>query len=114
MATLKINPDFAAVLGSFGMGAGDFFLAAGLYLAGKISFGAAVALDGLGYEEFHYRLKEHFGHGFIINDETARQDLRLGAVPTETEHLLRSPANARSNRRTPTGRQRPTESARRR
>jgi hypothetical protein len=79
MATLHLNPDFAPVLELFGAGAGDFFLAAGLYHAGKISFGAAAALAGLGYEEFHYRLKEHFGHGFIIDDETAREDLDLGA-----------------------------------
>ena len=45
--------------------------------AHKISFGAAAALAGLGYEEFHYRLKEHFGHGFIIDDETVDEDLRL-------------------------------------
>lgn len=80
MSALKLNPDFATVLEPFGAGAEDFFLAASLYHAGKISFGAAAALAGLGYEEFHYRLKEHFGHGFIIDDETAREDLSLGAA----------------------------------
>jgi hypothetical protein len=39
----------------------------------KVSFGAVAALAGLQYEEFHYRLKEHFA----IDDETARDDLRL-------------------------------------
>jgi predicted HTH domain antitoxin len=73
------NPDFATILEPFGEGAEAFFLAASLYHAGKVSFGAAAALSGLGYEEFHYRLKEHFGHGFRIEDAIARDDLRLGA-----------------------------------
>ncbi|MBK1630228.1 hypothetical protein CKO31_05605 [Thiohalocapsa halophila] len=77
MSVPTINPEFAPVLESLGDGAGDFFLAASLYHAHKISFGAAAALAGLGYEEFHYRLKEHFGSGFAIDDETIREDLRL-------------------------------------
>ncbi len=77
MPTLTISPDFAPVLETLGKGASDFFLAAGLYHAHKVSFGAAAALAGLGYEEFHYRLKEHFGHGFIIADETVEENLRL-------------------------------------
>ena len=93
MTAPTINPDFAPILQPFGEGAADFFLATGLYNARKISFGGAAALAGLGYEEFHYRLKEHFGHGFIIDDETAREDLRYAS--DETAHLLRSPANAR-------------------
>ncbi len=77
MPAPTINPDFAPVLEPFGSGAGNFFLAAGLYHAHKISFAAAAALSGLGYDEFHYRLKEHFGHGFMIADESVREDLRL-------------------------------------
>jgi hypothetical protein len=77
MSAPTINPDFAPVLEPLGSGAGDFFLAASLYHAHKISFGTGAALAGLGYEEFHYRLKEHFGHGFAIHDETVREDLRL-------------------------------------
>jgi hypothetical protein len=77
MSAPTINPEFAPVLEPLGSGAGDFFLAASLYHAHKISFGAAAALAGLGYEEFHYRLKEHFGSGFAIDDETVREDLRL-------------------------------------
>jgi hypothetical protein len=83
MPAPTINPDFASVLEPLGDGAGDFFLAASLYHAHKISFGAAAALAGLGYEEFHYRLKEHFGHGFTIDDETVREDLRLVEELTE-------------------------------
>jgi hypothetical protein len=90
MGTLTLNPEFEPVLETLGAGAGDFFLAAGLYHAGKVSFGAAAALAGLGYAEFHYRLKEHFGHGFIIDDDIAREDLRLGVSLAETGHSLRS------------------------
>lgn len=76
MPAQTMNPDFATVLEPLGQGAANFFLAAGLYHAHKISF-AAAALAGLGFDEFHYRLKEHFGHGFVIDDETALEDLRL-------------------------------------
>ena len=77
MSTPTINPDFAPVLETLGKGASDFSLAAGLYHANKVSFGAAAALAGLGYDEFHFRLKEHFGHGFVIADETVEEDLQL-------------------------------------
>jgi hypothetical protein len=77
MSAPQINPAFGSVLEPLGAGAGDFFLAASLYHAGKISFSAAAASAGLGFEEFHYRLKEHFGHGFIMDDETVLEDLRL-------------------------------------
>jgi len=77
MSTAQINPDFVPVLEPLGQGAGDFFLAASLYHAHKVSFAAAAALAGLGFDEFHYRLKEHFGYGMVIDDETVREDLRL-------------------------------------
>ncbi len=78
MPTPTINPDFTPVLEPLGNGAGDFFLAAGgLYHAHKISFGAAAALAALGYEEFHDRLKEHFGPDFVIADEAVEEDLQL-------------------------------------
>ncbi|MGB4336227.1 MAG: hypothetical protein WBJ41_15415 [Chromatiaceae bacterium] len=77
MPAQTMNPDFSPVLEPLGQGAANFFLAAGLYHAHKISFAAAAALAGLGFDEFHYRLKEHFGHGFVIDDETALEDLRL-------------------------------------
>lgn len=77
MSSPQINPAFGAVLEPLGVGAGDFFLAAGLYHAGKIRFSTAAAFAGLGFEEFHYRLKEHFGHGFVLDDESVVEDLRL-------------------------------------
>ncbi|WP_295436513.1 hypothetical protein [uncultured Thiodictyon sp.] len=77
MSTPQINPDFMPVLESLGQDAGNFFLSASLYHAHKISFAAAAALAGLGFDEFHYRLKEHFGYGMVIDDETVREDIRL-------------------------------------
>jgi hypothetical protein len=77
MSKPPINPDFVPVLEPLGQGAADFFLAASLYRAHKIGFAAAAALGGLGFDEFHDRLKEHFGYGMVIEDETVREDLRL-------------------------------------
>jgi hypothetical protein len=76
MAAPQINPAFSPVLEPLGTKAGDFFLAASLYHAHKVSFSAAAALAGLQFEEFHYRLREHFGAGFMVEDETALEDLR--------------------------------------
>ncbi len=77
MSTAQINPEFVPALESLGQGAGDLFLAASLYHAHKVSFAAAAALAGLGFDEFHDRLKERFGYGMVIEDETVRDDLRL-------------------------------------
>lgn len=75
MNALRLKPDFAEILQSLGANAGDFFLAASLYHAQKISFAAAAALAGLSFEEFNYRLREHFGQGFIVRDETVMEDI---------------------------------------
>ncbi|TCT22218.1 UPF0175 family protein [Thiobaca trueperi] len=77
MSTPQVNPEFAQILQPLGTGAIDFFLAASLYQARKISFSAAAALAGLGFDEFHYRLKEHFGAGFAINDTVVLEDMAL-------------------------------------
>ena len=71
----QLNPGFSEVLQSLGANAGDFFLAASLYHAHKVSFSAASELDGLGFEEFHYRLKEHFGKGFVLDDDIVLEDI---------------------------------------
>jgi hypothetical protein len=76
MSTFPINPNFSEILGPLGNGAGDFFLAASLYHARKVSFSAAAELAGLGFEEFHYRLKEHFGRGFVLDDDTVLEDIK--------------------------------------
>jgi len=88
------HPNFATILEPFGDGAEDFFLAASLYHAGKVSFGTAAALSGLGHKEFHYRLKEHFGYGFRIEDDAAREDLSLGVELAGTFFCSTFPTSA--------------------
>ena len=69
--------EFDEVLEPLGKNAAEFFLAAGLYHARKISFSAAAALANLSFDEFLYRLREHFDTGFVIDDEVVAEDLAL-------------------------------------
>lgn len=75
MTALQFKPEFAEILQPLGVNAGDFFLAASLYHSHKVSFAAAAELAGLSLEEFHYRLREHFGHGFMLDDATVSEDI---------------------------------------
>ena len=52
-------------------------MAASLYHSRKISFSAAAALANLSFDEFLFRLKEHFDTGFIIDDESVLEDLKM-------------------------------------
>ncbi len=72
-----LKPEFADVLQPLGADAADFFLAASLYHARKVSFAAAADLAGLGLEEFHYRLREHFGRGFTLDDDIVMEDIAM-------------------------------------
>ncbi len=72
---LNLKPEFDEALEPFGAEAAGFFLAASLYHAHKVSFAAAAALADLSFEEFLYRLKEHFGSGFRAADESVLEDL---------------------------------------
>ncbi len=71
----KLNPRFIEVLEPYGTNATAFFLAASLYYAHKVSFEAAAALAEMSFEEFHYRLKEHFDIGYIFADEAVLEDI---------------------------------------
>jgi len=51
----QLNPHFYEVLESYGSQSAEFFLAASLYHAHKVSFGTAASLAKLGFDEFHYR-----------------------------------------------------------
>ena len=62
-----------------GENAAAFFLAAGLYFAHKVSFAAAVALADLSFNEFLYRLQEHFGVGFQVSDDSVLEYLQTVA-----------------------------------
>ena len=82
MSTPQPNPSFSDVLLPLGAGAEDFFLAASLYHAHKVSFSAAATLAGLSLEEFHYRLREHFGKGLAVDDETVLEDIEAAGDQT--------------------------------
>ena len=76
MAVMLKN-EFDEVLEPLGKNAAEFFLAAGLYHAKKISFSAAAALANLSFDEFLYRLREHFDTGFVIDDDVVAEDLAM-------------------------------------
>ncbi len=71
----NFKPHFHEILEPIGAGATEFFLAASLYHAHKVSFEAAAALADLSFDEFHYRLKEHFQIGYIFDDENILEDI---------------------------------------
>ena len=72
---LQLNRKLEEVLEPLGHEAANFFLAASLYHAHKISFSAAAALSDLSFEAFLSRLQEHFDSGFWIADETVLEDI---------------------------------------
>ena len=67
---------FNDILEPLGAQSAQFFLAASLYHAKKVSFHRAAQLAGLSFEEFKARLKEHFSTGYILSNETAMDDLQ--------------------------------------
>jgi len=75
--SIQPQPEFEELLQPFGSNAAEFFLAASLYHARKISFASAAQLAGLGFESFQARLTEHFNQGFIIDDETVLEDIEF-------------------------------------
>jgi len=66
---------FNEILEPLGAQSAQFFLAASLYHAKKVSFQRAAELAGLPFEEFKARLKEHFSTGFILADEAVMADI---------------------------------------
>jgi len=72
---IQLKTDFEEVLEPLGNQAVEFFLAASLYHAHKVSFAAAANLAGMSFEGFLMRLQEHFGTGFLIADESIEEDL---------------------------------------
>ena len=67
---------FDEILEPLGSNAADFFLAASLYHAHKISFATAASLADLTFEAFLSRLEEHFGKGFLLDDQVVLDDLQ--------------------------------------
>ncbi len=72
----QLNPHFYEILEPYGSQSAEFFLAASLYHAHKVSFGAAASLAKLSFDEFYYRLKEHFDVAYIFADETVLDDIQ--------------------------------------
>ena len=66
---------FNDILEPLGAQSAQFFLAASLYHAKKVSFHRAAELAGLSFDEFKARLKEHFSTGYIYSDESVKSDL---------------------------------------
>lgn len=63
---VELQPEFEEVLQPLGLHAIEFFLAASLYHAGKISFASAAHIAVLSFEAFSDRLVEHFDQGYRI------------------------------------------------
>ncbi len=73
---VELQPEFDEVLQPFGNHAVEFFLAASLYHARKISFASAAYLAGLNFDAFLSRLQEHFSQGYVIADDCILEDLK--------------------------------------
>ncbi len=72
---LQLQPEFDDILQPLGHHAAEFFLAASLYHAGKLSFASAAHMAGLDFDGFKSRLTEHFNQGFIIAEPCVLEDI---------------------------------------
>jgi len=72
---IELQADLNEVIQPLGNNAVEFFLAASLYHARKVSFASAAHLAGLSFEGFRYRLEEHFDQAYIIADESVLEDI---------------------------------------
>ncbi|WP_019866546.1 UPF0175 family protein [Methylovulum miyakonense] len=72
---IQFPPEFDDILQALGSHAAEFFLAASLYHARKISFASAAHMAGLDFDSFKTRLTEHFNQGFIMADEGVLEDM---------------------------------------
>ena len=80
--SLTLNAEFEEILEPLGKASTNFFLAAGLYHAHKLSFSAAAHLADLSFEDFAARLREHFDSGFWVVDDTVVEDIEtVRAMP---------------------------------
>ncbi|QEP43010.1 hypothetical protein D5085_07685 [Ectothiorhodospiraceae bacterium BW-2] len=75
--SLALNHQFEEILEPLGQHSVNFFMAAALYHAHKLSFTAAASLAGLEFEAFAVLLKERYGSGFWITDEVGHEDIQL-------------------------------------
>jgi predicted HTH domain antitoxin len=73
---IQLQPEFDDILQPLGSSAAEFFLAASLYHARKISFASAAHMAGLDFESFKSRLMEHFNQGYILAEECILEDIQ--------------------------------------
>ncbi len=73
---IQLHSEFDDILQPLGNNAAEFFLAASLYHARKVSFAMAAHMAGLDFDSFKIRLIEHFNKGFIIADECVLEDIQ--------------------------------------
>lgn len=73
---IQLQPEFDDILQPLGSSAAEFFLAASLYHARKISFASAAHMAGLDFESFKSRLIEHFDQGYILAEECVLEDIQ--------------------------------------
>ena len=78
--SLAINSDFEEVLEPLGKESANFFLAAALYHAHRLSFAAAASLAGLRFEDFAARLREHFDTGFRLDEQVVDEDIQTAVA----------------------------------
>ncbi|WP_353570346.1 UPF0175 family protein [Candidatus Albibeggiatoa sp. nov. BB20] len=72
---VQLKPDFETILKPLGYQTVEFYLAASLYHAHKISFATAASLAGMGFDTFLNQLQEQFDVGFIMTNKSVEQDL---------------------------------------
>lgn len=73
---IQLQPEFDDILQPLGNAAAEFFLAASLYHARKISFASAAHMAGLDFVSFKSRLMEHFNQGYILAEECVADDIQ--------------------------------------
>ena len=74
---MQLQQQFDEILDSLGNNSAEFFMAASLYHAKKVSFERGASLANLSFDAFLHRLEEHFGRGFLIDDEAVLEDIKL-------------------------------------
>ncbi|SHN92068.1 hypothetical protein BHECKSOX_117 [Bathymodiolus heckerae thiotrophic gill symbiont] len=72
---IELQAELDDVIQPLGHHAVEFFLAASLYHARKVSFASAAHIAGLSFEGFRYRLEEHFDKAYIVADESVLEDV---------------------------------------
>ena len=73
---MQPQQQFDEILDPLGNNSVEFFMAASIYHAKKVSFSRAASLANLTFDAFLHRLEEHFGRGFLIDDESVLDDIR--------------------------------------